>query len=335
MTTSDDVKFKPSPRPVKVVLTLLVRDEEDIVDMNIAYHLSQGVDFVIATDNGSQDGTQEILEHYRSQGVLHVIDEEVQDYSQWRWVTRMARLALTKYGADWVINNDADEFWWPERGTLKETLEAIPDEFGIVVAPRSNALPPTSGTAASIEHMRMRWVDSLNPLGQPLPPKVCHRGHPSITVAQGNHSVEGVDFETYPGEPVMVFHFPFRSYKQFEQKVANGGAAYARNDELPAYTGAAKRMLYDLMREGKLPAWYANQVLDDAETAEALRDGRVILDDRLATYLSELRAGAARTQSASRASQGVTPTSASNPSTILSESKYSSARDLAAREWCS
>ncbi len=42
---------------MRIVLTLLVRDEADIIGSNLAYHLSQGVDFVIATDNGSRDGT--------------------------------------------------------------------------------------------------------------------------------------------------------------------------------------------------------------------------------------------------------------------------------------
>ena len=58
---------------MKIVLTLLVRDEADIVDAQIAYHLSAGVDFVVATDNRSADGTTEILERYASEGVLQLV----------------------------------------------------------------------------------------------------------------------------------------------------------------------------------------------------------------------------------------------------------------------
>ena len=49
---------------MKLVMTLLVRNEADIVDAQIAFHLNAGVDFVIATDNRSNDGTTEILERY-------------------------------------------------------------------------------------------------------------------------------------------------------------------------------------------------------------------------------------------------------------------------------
>ena len=40
---------------MKLVMTLLVRDEEDIVRENLDFHLAQGVDEVIVTDNGSED----------------------------------------------------------------------------------------------------------------------------------------------------------------------------------------------------------------------------------------------------------------------------------------
>ena len=118
---------------MKLVQTLVVRDEADVVDAQIAYHLNAGVDFVIATDNESQDGTTEILRSYEREGHLHLIrgPGEVQE-SGWR--TRMARLAATDFDADWVINTDADEFWVPREGVLKEALAAVPEEFGVVWA---------------------------------------------------------------------------------------------------------------------------------------------------------------------------------------------------------
>ena len=42
---------------MKLVQTLVVRDEADVVDAQISYHLNAGVDFVLATDHDSQDGT--------------------------------------------------------------------------------------------------------------------------------------------------------------------------------------------------------------------------------------------------------------------------------------
>jgi hypothetical protein len=117
---------------MKLVMTLLARNEADIIDAQIAYHLNTGVDFVIATDNRSLDGTTEILERYERAGVLHLLQEQGDDMRQDEWVTRMARLAATEFGADWVINADADEFWWPRGGTLKQVLQVVPQRFGVV-----------------------------------------------------------------------------------------------------------------------------------------------------------------------------------------------------------
>ena len=50
---------------MELVMTLLVRNEVDIIQANLEYHLAQGVDFVIITDHGSEDGTSEILREQR------------------------------------------------------------------------------------------------------------------------------------------------------------------------------------------------------------------------------------------------------------------------------
>ena len=122
-------------------MTLLVRDEADIVDAQIAYHLHAGVDFVVATDNRSEDATLEILERYARDGVLYLIREPGDDLRQSEWVTRMARLATTDFGADWILNADADEFWHARGASLKELLCAVPTRFGAVRGAWRNFVP--------------------------------------------------------------------------------------------------------------------------------------------------------------------------------------------------
>ena len=144
---------------MKVVMTLLVRDEADIVESWLAFHLNAGADFVVATDNLSRDGTSEILQSYADKGLVHVIQEPGEDLRDGEWTTRMARLAAAEFGADWVINSDADEFWWPRGGSLKRVLSAIPERYGIVSA-FLRTFAPRPGHGAFAERMTIRFSAS-------------------------------------------------------------------------------------------------------------------------------------------------------------------------------
>jgi glycosyltransferase involved in cell wall biosynthesis len=270
---------------MKLVMTLLVRDEQDIVRENLDFHLAQGVDEVIVTDNGSEDATGEILREYESRGVVRLLFEASDDYSQGRWVTRMARLAATE-GADWVINNDADEFWWPRAGSLRSIFEQLSDEVGLVVARRENFVPRPEDGRPFWERMTLRERESLNPLGKPLPPKLAHRADPEISVAQGNHKVEGARLgERLDDGSIEILHFPMRTYAQFENKIIKGGRAYARNRELPERTGRTWRRLYETWEQGRLRDHYAENVVGEAPRADLLED------TRLRDFLRGLRAG--------------------------------------------
>lgn len=260
---------------MRLVLTLLVRDEADIVESTIAYHLARGVDFVIVTDNGSVDGTRELVLPFVRAGEARLIDEPADDYSQAQWVTRMARLAATDHAADWVVHADADEFWWPEGCDLKEAFAGVPPDCAVVHAPRENFPPSPGDEEPFFERMTLRDTRSVNPLGEPLPPKCAHRAHPLVEVAQGNHWALAPGFgppRPLPGTTIL--HFPVRSYRQVERKIVLGGRAYARNRELPAAVGHAWRQLYALHIEGGLPGWYALQ-LPQAEPDSYVRDERL------------------------------------------------------------
>src|SRR5919108_6096307 len=111
---------------MKLVMTLIARDESDIVDAQIAFHLNAGVDYVVAVDHGSTDGTTDILERYAREGHAHVTRVEDVEYREVEWRTQMARRAASELDADWVLNSDADEFWWPRGSDLKEVLASLP-----------------------------------------------------------------------------------------------------------------------------------------------------------------------------------------------------------------
>jgi len=272
---------------MKLVMTLLVRDEEDIIRENIEFHLAQGVDFFIATDNRSVDATTGILKEYESRGLLHYIYEGSDDYNQHAWVTRMARMAYAEYGADWVINNDADEFWWPVQGGLKETIKGLKQDVNIISAERHNFIVVESSDQPFWSRMVYREKTSLNAIGRPLPPKVAHRGRSTVKVSQGNHSVEGVGESHVVGGLIEILHYPVRDYRQIENKIALGGAAYDRNLELPESTGHTWRELYkDYQAVGNLEVYFCEQFHDVQRLRERLALGEILKDTKLKEYFN-------------------------------------------------
>lgn len=270
---------------MKLILTLLVRDEEDIIRENILFHLNQGVDFIIATDNKSVDATTEILREFEKQGVLEYIYEPDDDYSQWKWVTRMARIAATKYHAGWVINADADEFWFPLSGNLKKVLVEIPDEVSVVGVERKNYVTVNRLHSQFYRDMIYREKISVNNFGEPLPRKVCHRAFPDVVVRQGNHHLANPEnLLKINTDHIEVLHFPMRSFTQFENKIKLGGAAYERNQKLDKIIGKTWRKLYNEYRESGLEKYYQSEVMTEADIADGIKNGSLVRDTRLKDF---------------------------------------------------
>ena len=74
----------PDPR---LIMTLLVKNEEELLERNLLFHKAMGVDAFIVTDNNSTDGTCGIIEKYRRKGwVVDVIREAATGYEQKEWV---------------------------------------------------------------------------------------------------------------------------------------------------------------------------------------------------------------------------------------------------------
>jgi Glycosyl transferase family 2 len=295
-----------------VVLALKVRDEGDILEANFRYHHALGVDHFVVTDNGSTDETPEILRRYADAGLAHVINEPAADLREGGagWLTHMARLAATELGADWVIHTDADEFWWPLRGTLTDTLAAIPERYGVVVAPRTEFVGRPDGAGSFATRLTVRESRAR------LQPKVAHRAEPDVVVLdRGGHDVAlagpgGDVAETLrpPGRPVhrtirdpvgsdaaraadetrlvwaprwplRILHFPVRSTAQFK-----------RRTEIAIFEGRFPdwgrfRRLREQFEDDRVEELYAELLWDDEAIEAGIHDGRLVRDEHLARLL--------------------------------------------------
>lgn len=276
---------------MNVAMTLLARDEADLVDAHIAFHLNLGVDFVIATDNRSEDGTTDILERYEREGVLRLIREDGDDLRQSEWVTRMARLAASEHGADWVLNADADEFWWPRVGALKEILAAIPERFGVVRGAWRNFVPRPEGEPFFAERMTIRLC-TPNYLEDPMAvvSKSVHRAVPDVRVGRGNHEAFAAGLVPLRGwYPIEIFHFPVRSREQCRRKYVTQYLALSRNPD----KGTPGQIVeaYHATLEGRFDEFYEPLVVHDEELGSGLARGDLASDTRLRDFLRSIADG--------------------------------------------
>ncbi len=273
---------------MRLVQTLVVRDEIDLIDDHICYHRRAGVDHFLVTDNGSVDGTRERLQHYADLGWLDLTSRPAHEFAQYRWVTQMARDAYQRLGADWVIHADADEFFVSPEHDLKQSLAAVDAAIQAVEVQRHDFVLTSYRPRGSVRDMVVRKTRSTDYQGRPLKPKVVHRGRPDIAVAQGNHDVNLPASARQPWSRLEILHYPVRSYRQFQSKVTHGGNGYgASRDPRLAAHGGHKRRWYDLLRRGLLGQEFQRHLFDAEEVSELLASGWLVEDRRMVDFLAE------------------------------------------------
>jgi hypothetical protein len=93
-----------------------------------------------------------------------------------------------EHGADWVLNADVDEFYWPEVGPdLRTIFAAVPEQWGVIELPVCHFLAPAEQGGFFADSMTVREVRSLKPSGKSHLVKVAHRGRADVKVSRGGH----------------------------------------------------------------------------------------------------------------------------------------------------
>jgi len=277
-----------SPLP-RVVMTLLVRDEADIIESNVRFHYGNGVDQFVITDNGSTDGTVKVLERLATE--IPIVLRHEQGWFQSKWVTDMARFASRELHADWIINADADEFFVCRKKSLKAILAKIPAQTGILEIARHDFVPIEPGPAnvpvpAWMIYRRFIFCDPLQG-GSTLIPKVIHRADEEVCVEEGNHAVQGPTLQGYACCPqIEIFHYPVRSYPQFESKTRNVGSGFEMNKDSNPEHGIHARHRYELLKSGLLHEDFLHtHFYDQQRLKRALKTKELVEDQFLSKRL--------------------------------------------------
>lgn len=240
------VRLMATPGPITMLL--LVRDEADVIESNINFHRHFGIEHFVITDNGSSDGTREILSKFERQlPNLVVFDNPASTYIQAEIVNQMIAVAKQKFRPRWIISGDADEFWYPVSGHYDTELDG---QKNILKCHWHNYLPRPGVAWQKFDdigdtpwyHGRMSKVFCLA------------RGLHGMY--NGNHNCRSVPRIVTTSENIRVYHYPLRSYEQFERKIVRGYRTMIDVSNLPPGLNWHWREAYQAWEAGRLRTLY-------------------------------------------------------------------------------
>ena len=285
----------------KIVLLTHPSNQGDILRDYIEWHLDLGVDLIIAQDWNSSDNTHEILNFFSRRGQLQWFPLPERNISRYSPANALAKMAIERHGADWVIMTDVDEFLCPQGDDLRTSLQraALGDVTAISV-PCFNMTGRVLGPSErAIETLVLRInkpviatpeqsISGNIPVPYMFmwtPPKTIARASAFVEYGPGFHNVITSWGRTDQLPGLHVLHYQIRGFDTFQTKIDNAAVFFEDNNHLEAWWGWHWRRWIQLNREGRLREDYENQFVSPARAEELIRDGICTVDETITNWV--------------------------------------------------
>ena len=215
----------------------LIKNEVDIIECNIRYHNKMGVKQFAIIENGSTDGTRELLSKLQSEFEIYIVDRPEHTYQFHQWRKEIVMIAKKIFNPDMTICCDADEFWLPaDRNKDHLLTEFFNINDSIVTVDRFNMLPRQEVTdntifydtdlcvRGTINYSKNTQIqkNNIGTLLSKIGPKIAVNPKGVLSINGGNHRGKHLRFwRNRYSQEVQVFHYPIRSFAHFENNVVN------------------------------------------------------------------------------------------------------------------
>lgn len=236
-------------RNLRIAAYLGVKDEIEIIEQSIAHLRAIGVDYIMVCDMSSEDGTAELLEKYKADdfSILTLKNDAVSDRAEPEdsWSGHCIRRCKNA-PVDWVLFLDADEFWLPATGNLKDCDALVDADF--LSVERFNVVLETNGpmmpselfpenydrTLLFAESVPEFWKEMQK--NRDLPwimgfnsPKIMAKPSKIEGLTAGQHDIvreKATVLRRAKPNDLVIAHLPLSTEARFKRKIENVRAIY-------------------------------------------------------------------------------------------------------------
>lgn len=279
----------------------IVRNAVDFAPLTALHHLLIGVETVWVIDNGSSDGTYEVLRDLAAKMPGLRVDRDDGPFDQARMATDMAN-TLLREGHRLIVPFDSDECWdfaIPRlaRFMARNQVNAVTGNVVNYVQARSVSAPtPASWRLAtrrverpmdpgdlrsSLKEERHSFVQLIFTPKMLVAPPAGAR----VALRKGAHVIEYEGRTVMPWRRVACLHLPLRAASELEKRVRDYKDRHAPFRPDPEF-GWRLNHWSEMLASGKIEReWAANSYAPDGTLDVFGRPAPTIRDDRLVRYL--------------------------------------------------